>query len=300
MKLFSFLKKEFIKIDCEINSKKDAMSFLVNLISNDFSYKKIKNVLSKNILENKSVEEITYNTGVVISHAELNDIKDFNDLLIAVCMPKKSFIDNGVEIKLVVLIIASGISKNVYSSILSSFERISQDQDFIKKLLNLKNINDLLNVLSNVKVKNEIAAEDIMSTDINKISPEQSVEAIIDLFYKNNFSYAPVVDNNDNIIGEITMFDILKVGMSDYALTIGNIGFLSTLNPMYESLKDKDNIKIKDIMQKVNIFVEKDSSITEISLKMIHNTKRQIPVIEDKKIVGIISYMDILKKIIRS
>ena len=283
MKLFSFLKKEFIKIDCEINSKKDAMSFLVNLISNDFSYKKIKNVLSKNILENKSVEEITYNTGVVISHAELNDIKDFNDLLIAVCMPKKSFIDNGVEIKLVVLIIASGISKNVYSSILSSFERISQDQDFIKKLLNLKNINDLLNVLSNVKVKNEIAAEDIMSTDINKISPEQSVEAIIDLFYKNNFSYAPVVDNNDNIIGEITMFDILKVGMSDYALTIGNIGFLSTLNPMYESLKDKDNIKIKDIMQKVNIFVEKDSSITEISLKMIHNTKRQIPVIEDKK-----------------
>ncbi|HOV14287.1 MAG TPA: CBS domain-containing protein, partial [Spirochaetota bacterium] len=101
--------------------------------------------------------------------------------------------------------------------------------------------------------------------------------------YKNNFSYAPVVDNNDNIIGEITMFDILKVGMSDYALTIGNIGFLSTLNPMYESLKDKDNIKIKDIMQKVNIFVEKDSSITEISLKMIHNTKRQIPVIEDKK-----------------
>jgi len=41
------------------------------------------------------------------------------------------------------------------------------------------------------------------------------------------------------------------------------------------------------------------SSIIEVALEMTQNNKRHLPVVEGNKIIGIVSFMDLVKKVLR-
>ena len=207
--------------------------------------------------------------------------------------------DNDVEIKMVVLILTSKSSSKTYLQVLSSFIQISQNQDFYNKLCKSKNASEFVDLLENIMVKKDLTIEDIMTTSILQVSQDTILKEVIDIFYKNNISYLPVVDSNDNFIAEVTMIDVLKIGIPNYALMMNNLKFLTSFEPLEELLKTEDKIKVKDVMRKPDIVLDKDSSIIEAALKLTQKDRRHIPVVSKNKIVGIVSFMDILNKVIR-
>ena len=296
MKLVSLLDKNCIKVEHDIAGKEDAIIFLVDTILKEYKTGLSKDVIMSKILEREALGGTSFATGIAIPHARLDD---FNDLLIAICVPKKPFIDNDIEIKMVVLILTSKTSSKTYLQVLSSFAQISQDKELFNKLALSKNSNEFVNFIEEVRIKKDLTVEDIMTTNILKVTPETTLKEILDIFYKNNISYAPVIDEKDNFIGEVTMLDLLKVGIPNYALMMGNLKFLTSFEPLEDLLKNEDKIKIKEIMKKPDITLEKESSIIEAALKLTQKDRRHIPVVENKKIVGVISFMDILNKVIR-
>lgn len=296
MKLVSLLNKNCITTEIEIKSKADAISFLVDNIRKEFQMSFSKDLIFKKIMERETLGGTSFETGIAIPHARLDD---FNDLFVGICVPKTPFTDNGVEIKMVVLILTSKIASKTYLQLLSSFAQISQNSDLYGNLVKSRNSSDFLNLISEVRVKKELTVEDIMTQDILKVTQQTSLKEVIDIFYKNNISYVPVVDEKDNFIAEVTMIDILRVGIPNYALMINNLKFLTSFEPLEDLLKNEDNIKIKDIMKKPDIVLEKESSIIEAALKLTQKERRHIPVVSDGKIVGVVSFMDILRKVIR-
>ena len=82
-------------------------------------------------------------------------------------------------------------------------------------------------------------------------------------------------------------------------MMLDNLSFLSTLDPFDKLLENEDTIQIKKIMNKPLVQLAPEASIIEATFEMTQHKRRQIPVVKDKKIVGVISYMDILKKILR-
>ncbi|HOV14289.1 MAG TPA: PTS sugar transporter subunit IIA [Spirochaetota bacterium] len=296
MKLVSLLNKNFIKIQYEVKSKEEAIFFLIDTISKEFDLHSLKDLIMKKVLERETLGGTSFETGIAIPHARL---EDFNDLVIAICVPKKPFIDNGIEIKMVVLILTSKSSSKTYLQVLSSFAQISQDKVLFDKLSFTKNSNDFLSLIDDLKIKKDLTVEDIMTKEILKVTQQTTLKEILDIFYKNNISYAPVIDEKDNFIAEVTMLDLLKVGIPNYALMMGNLKFLTSFEPLEELLKNEETILVKDIMVKPDIMLEKDSSIIEAALKLTQKQKRHIPVVFENKVIGVVSFMDILKKVIR-
>lgn len=80
---------------------------------------------------------------------------------------------------------------------------------------------------------------------------------------------------------------------------VGNLKFLNTFEPLEELLKNEENLKIKQIMRKPSLQFSDDTSIIEAVLELTQNKRRHIPVVKDKKVIGIISIMDILNKVLR-
>ena len=109
--------------------------------------------------------------------------------------------------------------------------------------------------------------EDVMDITFNTINEEEPVKTVVSEIIKSNKKTLIVTDEFGNMSGVISMTDIHNLG----PLNSGN-----------------ENIKIKDIMKKKIISVEKGTLLDECRDLMIKENIGILPVLEDGKVAGIL------------
>jgi CBS-domain-containing membrane protein len=121
------------------------------------------------------------------------------------------------------------------------------------------------------------------------------------MFYKDRIGYVPVIDSNDCFVGEITMTDLFSICIPSYALKMQNLKFLSHFEPLEDLLRNENNIHIGDVMKKPSVILDPDSPVVEAVLKFVQCRRRYLPVVKkDTHLIGVVGYMDVLKKVLRA
>ncbi|MHA1300691.1 MAG: CBS domain-containing protein [Candidatus Helarchaeota archaeon] len=121
----------------------------------------------------------------------------------------------------------------------------------------------------------EIKAKEIMVKNPISIPPSEQVAAADLLMTRNNIGGLPVTDLNGNIIGLISLRDIM---LSRFTISVGGM-------------------KVEDIMQKNLKYVSPETPLKDVLSILIENRLERIPVVEDGKLVGLIVHKEILKEI---
>jgi CBS domain-containing protein len=180
--------------------------------------------------------------------------------------------------------------------------KISQDQGLFDNLCDSPSPQDFIGILksTNIEVKKELTVQSVMSPSFPSLLPENTVKDAADLFYKNKTSYLPVIDTEGKFAGELTVLDLFRIGIPDYAAKIGNLNFLKSFEPFEELLKKEDILQVKEVMKKPSLFLSEETSIFETILRFTQSNRRHIPVVSGGRIVGIVSYMNILHKVLRA
>jgi len=60
----------------------------------------------------------------------------------------------------------------------------------------------------NVRLKN-YSVESIMTTGLAKVAPDDKINVVLEVFKENLFHALPVVDDNDELVGIVTTYDIV-------------------------------------------------------------------------------------------
>jgi len=295
MKIGSLLQPELIQLHLKIDSKETAIKMMIDHMNKIYKFKEPEKILSA-VLERESLGGTTFETGIAIPHARLSD---FDDLIIGVCVPETPIIEGLQEIQCIFVILTSISVSNLYLKTLSCLIKISQDINLWRRLLSSSTPSDFLTGLTDIYVKKELTTEDIMEPTFCKVTPETNLKELADIFYKTNETYAAVIDTSDKFIGEVAIADLIKIGIPDYAYMVGNLNFLSTLEPFEELLKNEEKIPVKKIMRKPQINLKPDTSVIEAALEITQANRRQLPVVNGDKIVGLLKITGILNKIIR-
>jgi CBS domain-containing protein len=131
--------------------------------------------------------------------------------------------------------------------------------------------------------KKKVLVSDLMTREIISVSPQMSLEKVVEIFRANKISGAPVLDKNF-FIGEISKTDILNVVKK------------SSLDEIDE--KDKETLRkifVSELMKKP-ICISENKSVEEAKKKMEkYNIKRLLVLDKRKRLVGIITRTDILR-----
>ena len=114
--------------------------------------------------------------------------------------------------------------------------------------------------------------KEIMTRDAISITPKYSIRESVDLMTENGIGSLPIVDKEDKLVGIVTE--------RDFALALA--GSLTT-----ETVGD---IMIKDV-----ITTTPGTPIESCSKIMVRNNLRRIPVVEEGKLIGIVTSTDILR-----
>ena len=233
---------------------------------------------------------------MAIPHGRL---EGFDDLIIGICMPENPVMVENTEIRVFVIILSAKTNSTLYIQTLAAFSKIASDIALLRKLVSCRESGEITELLQDVRIKKEMTVEDVMSHSVISVQPDMTVKQLADIFYENNLGYAPVTGKNGELLGEVTMKELLKTAIPDYAEKVGNLNFLSNFEPLEHLLQNENRIRISEIMKKPDITLEKSNSIIEAAFKIAHGNRRHIPVVENGKIAGIISFTDLLRKVIR-
>jgi CBS domain-containing protein len=131
---------------------------------------------------------------------------------------------------------------------------------------------------------------DIMNKIIISISPDDSLEDVIDIFSKNSISGAPVVKDK-KVVGILSESDIIReLGIKSMALLDSKDG-----EKLKAFVKDP-NLRVAKIMNKTIYLVREDDDITHAVKIMYSKNVNRLPVVDQKGVLsGIITRSDITK-----
>lgn len=117
--------------------------------------------------------------------------------------------------------------------------------------------------------------KDCMSEDVVWATKENSICEVAKLMNENHIGSIPVCDNDQNVIGIITDRDIILRSIA--------------------CDKDIKQTKVADIMTTDVIRTSKDTDVSWVAEIMSKNQVRRVPVVENEKLVGIISLGDLAR-----
>ncbi|MFW6013675.1 MAG: cyclic nucleotide-binding/CBS domain-containing protein [Candidatus Nanoarchaeia archaeon] len=118
------------------------------------------------------------------------------------------------------------------------------------------------------------SSKDIMKTNVMTMDVNEGFEGVLELILNTKTDYI-IITKNDKPVGIITERDIIK--------------------KLLANRKKKSKIKLEDVMKKNIISVNSNYDINRVSELMHNENIRHIPVIEEGKLLGIITSTDIVK-----
>ena len=139
--------------------------------------------------------------------------------------------------------------------------------------------------------------KDIMDTSPDIIRTSDTFERLIKILDEVKYHVVFVVDKEDKLVGIVTEGDIIKVLVPKYAAVDESLISVMDVNYFERKCKESKNLTINEIMSKVAFMVNEDDPIIKAAALIVVNKIQSVPVVKDKKVVGIVPRSILLKHI---
>ncbi len=121
---------------------------------------------------------------------------------------------------------------------------------------------------------NQMNARDVMNTPVVAASAAASVREVATYMLLGGFSGLPILDEDGSVMGIVTELDIIRV--------------LRTGDPV-------DTTHVSEIMTRDVIAVEPSTPVDQIMRVLDSSHIQRVPVLENGRIVGVVSRPDIIR-----
>jgi CBS-domain-containing membrane protein len=144
-------------------------------------------------------------------------------------------------------------------------------------------------------------AKDIMKKDVVTVDPDTTVEEAGRLFMEKDISGAPVVGAEGRLYGLVTENDLITRDKRLHIPTILRIfdAFIPLESPsaLEKEIRKITAYLVKDICTREVITIKEDTPLEDIATIMTEKKVHLLPVVKDKKLLGIVGRHEVLNAI---
>lgn len=251
------------------------------------------------ILERDQESSTAYPTGLAIPHVRMEGL---NDTVLSICVLNHPIDYDGSPVSMIVLIITDKSASRIYLNIVAALLKASKDPEIVAQIRNCRDGHELLSVIKKleIKVKDNVSVQDIMTTNPVTIGPRATLRELGSVMSEHDVAVIPVVDEQHKYLGEVGVINLLKVGVPDYLMMIDNLNFLSNFEPLEHLFEKEDIVTVGEIMYDNHVVLAPSTSIVEAVTLMIRYKCRFFSVVDNGKLVGILTAMDIFNKVFKA
>jgi len=119
------------------------------------------------------------------------------------------------------------------------------------------------------------------------------------ILVKNKISGAPVIDKKGNLVGMLSEKDLFHALYPDVKDILLDVRLWLGKEKIKHRIAAKSKIKIEHLMTKKVISVGEDDEALGAGSKMLTAKIHRLPVVKNKKLVGIVSRRDIFRNLLK-
>lgn len=126
-----------------------------------------------------------------------------------------------------------------------------------------------------------VKVKDIMTKEVVTVAPGTDLKELKEMFERYDFNSFPVVDK-DSLLGVVSKLDLLR------AFSVGLSANISRFLTLYSTT-------VEDVMHTATVFVSPEDDVSRAADYMVEFKLRSIPVVDKRRLVGMISRNDIIQ-----
>jgi CBS domain-containing protein len=140
--------------------------------------------------------------------------------------------------------------------------------------------------------------KDFMTSNVITCSPTNSVQDAANIMADKGFSIIPIVSDDNQLLGVLTESDFVgkEVNVPHALVSLKQLfGKTYHLNEIEKVYQDVKLTALEKVMTKKVRTVKPESTLSSVVDTMVSYHLKRLPVLEDGKLVGIITRKDLLK-----
>lgn len=293
---------ELIITDLKAKTKEDAVRLLVRRL-----YEVKSDIIS--VSEQETANEILrreelHTTGlgqqVAFPHAR---IESWGELQIVIGITREP-IDfhslDGLPVHFICLMISSSKDPYIILQSMASIVHFVNSIDPSQITFEGMNSAEVAEKLKSYELRSDkvIKAVDIMRPIKISAVLDTSLEEISRNMHLHQADVIPVVDDKNNLCGQISCFDIFSYGIPDFFKNLNTVSFVRNLDPFEKYFRFEKELTAKDVIDKKCATIDTDATLVEIIFELTIKNKLKLFVVKDGVLEGEIDRFSIIDKVL--
>lgn len=135
-------------------------------------------------------------------------------------------------------------------------------------------------------MKRDALVADIMTTQLIKVSPDDTLKIVQEIFSKHRIHHIPVVHDNGTLLGMISKTDFAKI----------QYGFSLVKNEAKKIQQEKlyESLLVEEVMTSKIYFLNVNDEVSEAAKIFAKNHFHALPVLDGGVLVGLLTTYDLL------
>jgi PTS system nitrogen regulatory IIA component len=229
--------------------------------------------------------------GLAVPHARLPGIRQ---ILVALGTSPAGidFRSPGMPpVNVVILILSPKDSPAIHLQILATLAKDFKDPQSVARVAAIQSPGALLEFFasSTNAIGDHLQARDVMNPRPVVLFEHETLEKAIETFAIHGVLDIPVVDQDNDIRGALSLEDILRFSLPEHLLWMNDLSPILDFQPFAEMLKSERETKIADIMREEVVTVAEALPAIQLAKMFIMENLRQIIVSRDGKFAGVVN-----------
>jgi len=140
---------------------------------------------------------------------------------------------------------------------------------------------------------------ELMKKDVIVIKKGASYQEVSKILVDNKISGAPVVDEEGKIIGVVSEKDLFRAIYPGYSEFYESPESHLDFEKLEEGAKSTGDKKVEEFMSTRLIIADPETPVLKIGALMVASGIHRVPVVENGKVVGMVSRRDIYRAILK-
>jgi CBS domain-containing protein len=148
-----------------------------------------------------------------------------------------------------------------------------------------------------------LTARDIMTKEVVSVTTGTTIRELAEIITTHRIGSVPVLDSNGTLLGIVTESDLIEQDKNFHIPTVISLFdwviYLESEKKFEKELKRMTAGTVEEIYTREVLTVTPETSVSEIADIMSSRKIHALPVVEEGKLVGIVSRIDLIRSMVK-
>lgn len=290
IKFYSYLAEGNIICRCKARTGEEVVRELARLLAHNNAGISAESIISE-VMAREAVFPTVIAPGLAVPHARLADL----DKPLVAMATSRAGIDFHVPemgpVKVVLLLLTPGDDPGLHLQLLSALAKDFSMPEEIEKIADLPDASAVMEHFngSDLTIPEYLRVRDVMTRKVTTVLEQDTLQHAIELFAVTGESEIPVLDDDGDLRGVVSLLDLLKFSMPEHVLWLEDLTPMYRFQPFSEMLKSAGDTKVADVMRTEFASVRESVPAVQLAKLFLVNQIAQLIVIDSNgRLSGIV------------